>query len=70
MMIWMAVDIDVHSNGKVLALAERLDVSADEAVGIMLLVELELPDERDGALPHRKQRPWLEGRLRLADEGR
>jgi hypothetical protein len=29
---WMAIDIDVHSNGKVLALAERLDVSADEAV--------------------------------------
>jgi hypothetical protein len=32
----MAVDIDVHSNGKVLALAERLDTNPDEAAGLMV----------------------------------
>jgi hypothetical protein len=54
MMIWMAVDIDVHSNGKVLALAERLDVSADEAVGIMvrLWAHAMRNSDRTGKLRH------------------
>jgi hypothetical protein len=54
MVIWMAVDIDVHSNGKVLALAERLDVSADEAVGIMvrLWAHAMRNSDRTGKLRH------------------
>lgn len=53
-MIWMAVDIDVHSNGKVLALAERLDVSADEAVGVLvrLWAHAMRNSDRAGKLKH------------------